>query len=225
MQIGAIFDWDGVIIDSSAHHEESWERLARELGKLLPDGHFEKGFGMRNAFIIPNLLKWAEDSEAVRAIALRKEELYREVVREWGIEPVPGVTELMSLLREDGHPAVIGSSTDRENITTALPILGLEDTFVDIVASEDVSRGKPDPEVFLLDASRLGMAPEHCIVFEDTQVGIQAAQSGGIQVIAVSTTHPREDLLDADVVVASLGDVDRALLLDVKQSNSKISQG
>lgn len=215
MQIGAIFDWDGVIIDSFAHHEESWERLAREIGKPLPDGHFKRGFGMKNAYIIPNFLGWAEDPDEVKAIALRKEELYRDVVRERGIAPLPGVTELLALLREDGHRAVIGSSTDRENITTALPLLGLEDAFLDIVSSEDVSRGKPDPEVFLLAASRLGMAPEHCIVFEDTQVGIQAARRGGIRVIAVSTTHPREDLLDADVVVASLADVNRALLTEV----------
>ena len=215
MKIGAIFDWDGVIIDSSAHHEESWERLAREIGKPLPDGHFKRGFGMKNAFIIPNLLRWADDPDEVKAVALRKEEIYRGLVREWGIEPLPGLTELLNLLREEGYPAVIASSTDRENITTALPMLGLEDTFVDIVTSEDVSRGKPDPEVFLLAASRLSIVPEHCVVFEDTQVGIEAAQSGGIQVIAVSTTHPREDLLDADVVVSSLANVDRALLQDL----------
>ena len=77
--LGAIFDWDGVIIDSSLHHEESWERLARETGFTLPEGHFKKGFGMKNEFIIPNVLNWSNRPEEIRELSLRKEELYREI--------------------------------------------------------------------------------------------------------------------------------------------------
>src|ERR1700745_103091 len=113
-QIGAIFDWDGVVIDSSSHHEESWERLAAE-----------KGFGMKNAFIIPKLLKWTEAPDDVLRLSLRKEELYRDVVVERGIAPLPGVTGWLDELRRYGIPCAIGSSTERLNIDTILRVLGI----------------------------------------------------------------------------------------------------
>ena len=85
--LGAVFDWDGVVIDSSRHHEESWNRLAAEAGRVLPEGHFLKGFGMKNEAIIPGILGWTRDEAEIRRLSLRKEVLYREVIRERGIEP------------------------------------------------------------------------------------------------------------------------------------------
>lgn len=102
MKLGAIFDWDGVIVDSSSHHEESWERLAMETGFTLPEGHFRKGFGMKNEFIIPNLLNWSNRAQEIRQLSLRKEELYREILLEWGIRPLPGVIEWLTELRQHG---------------------------------------------------------------------------------------------------------------------------
>ena len=78
----ALFDWDGVIIDSSTHHEESWERLAREIDQPLPEGHFQKSFGRKNEFIIPEILAWTTEATRIRELSLRKEALYREVVAE-----------------------------------------------------------------------------------------------------------------------------------------------
>src|SRR5688572_10967005 len=101
---GAIFDWDGVIIDSSRHHEESWERLAREGSRILPEGHFKAGFGRKNEFIIPEILCWTSDSGEIETISLRKEALYREVVKEWGVEPLPGVRTWLERLRDAGVP-------------------------------------------------------------------------------------------------------------------------
>ncbi len=74
---GAIFDWDGVIIDSSRHHEESWERLAREVALPLPADHFKRGFGRKNEFIIPEILRWTAEAAEIRRHSLRKEALYR----------------------------------------------------------------------------------------------------------------------------------------------------
>src|ERR1700737_3082197 len=100
--IGAIFDWDGVIIDSSSHHEKSWEGLAAETGFFLPPDHFKRGFGMMNTFIIPKLLKWAEAPDEVHRLSLRKEALYRELVVEHGIAALPGVTKWLDELRRFG---------------------------------------------------------------------------------------------------------------------------
>ncbi|HEY5754048.1 MAG TPA: HAD family phosphatase [Chthoniobacterales bacterium] len=201
---GAIFDWDGVVIDSSRHHEESWERLAREVGKPLPEGHFKKGFGMKNEWIIPNLLQWTDDAAEIHRISLRKEALYREIVLEWGIDPLPGIVAWLSALKNAGIPRVIGSSTHRLNIEVTLDKLGLRDAFVAIVSAEDVTAGKPDPQVFLKAAGKVGIQPENCIVFEDAHVGIEAAHRAGAKVIAVATTNPLAELGKADLAVNSL---------------------
>jgi beta-phosphoglucomutase family hydrolase len=205
--LGAIFDWDGVILDSSSHHEESWERLAKETGFSLPEGHFKKGFGMKNEFIIPNLLNWSNRAEEIQQLSLRKEQLYREILLEWGIHPLPGVPEWLAELRQHGIRCAIGSSTHRLNIDTSLRVLGFEDYFAAIVTAEDVSRGKPDPEVFLTAAERIGIDPSHCVVFEDALVGIEAAHRGGMKVVAVATTNPIEALKAADLAVHRLDEL------------------
>jgi beta-phosphoglucomutase family hydrolase len=204
---GAIFDWDGVVVDSSSHHEESWERLAREAGLPLPEGHFKKGFGMKNEFIIPNLLNWSSRLEEIGELSLRKEALYREILIEWGIRPLPGVTEWLAELSEHRIPCAIGSSTHRLNIDTILSVLGLENYFAAIVTAEDVSHGKPDPEVFLAAAGRIGVAPSRCVVFEDALVGIEAAHRGGMKVVGVATTNPIETLQGADLAVHRLDEL------------------
>jgi len=209
---GALFDWDGVIIDSSSHHEESWERLAREVGKPLPEGHFKKTFGRKNEFIIPEMLQWTTEMAEIRTLSLRKEALYREVVAERGVEALPGVRTWLERLRSAEVPCAIGSSTHRENIELSLGMIGLAEFFQGIVTAEDVTLGKPHPEVFLTAASRVDRAPERCVVFEDALVGIQAARAGGMKVVAVATTHPPEELTSADIAVRRLDELQPAQL-------------
>ena len=211
---GAIFDWDGVIINSAAHHEASWERLAKECGKTLPENHFKRGFGMKNEVIIPELLGWTSVPTEVRILSLRKEALYRELVREMGIEALPGVREWLQALKDHGIPCVIASSTHRENITTTLDVLGLEDFFASIVTAEDVKRGKPDPEVFLTAANRIGTSPARSVVFEDALVGLAAAKAAGMRVVAVATTEPRDKLAHADWIVDRLDELSVSQLWD-----------
>ena len=208
---GAIFDWDGVIVNSAQQHEKSWERLADEEQKSLPPDHFKKGFGMKNEFIIPKLLQWTQDPGEIHRLSLRKEELYREIVKEDGIKPLPGVTEFMAWLEENEIPRVIGSSTHRLNIETALEVIGLDGHFTALVTAEDVSHGKPDPEVFLKGAEKIGRPPEKCCVFEDAHVGIEAALAGGMKVIALETTHPRDTLEGAHLIVSRLDQIDPSI--------------
>ena len=204
---GALFDWDGVIIDSSSHHEESWERLAREIAKPLPEGHFKKGFGRKNEFIIPEILGWTHKPAEIHRLSLRKEELYREVVAGRGLDPLPGVRTWLERLHDAGVPCAIGSSTHRANIDLSLGLIGLAEFFAAIVTAEDVSRGKPDPEVFLTGATRIDRAPERCVVFEDAFVGLDAARAGGMRSVAVATTHPIGELTAADRAVHRLDEL------------------
>jgi len=207
MKKGALFDWDGVIIDSSAQHEESWAMLANELGMPLPDDHFLRGFGMKNQVIIPEILQWTTDPDEIHRYSLRKEALYREIVREHGITPLPGVIELLQMLKKHGVSCAVASSTHRENIETIFRLIGIRDYFQAVVTAEDVSRGKPDPEVFLKGAEKIGCAPGNCVVFEDAHVGIEAGLAAGSRVIAVATTNALVDLGKADLAVGSLEDV------------------
>jgi beta-phosphoglucomutase family hydrolase len=209
---GAIFDWDGVIINSASQHETSWERLAKECGKILPENHFKRGFGMKNEVIIPELLGWTSAPVEVRILSLRKEAIYREIVREQGMTALPGVEVWLRMLHDAEIPCVIASSTHRENITSTLEVLGLEEFFSDIVTAEDVKRGKPDPEVFLTAAQRIGVEPGDGIVFEDALVGIAAAKAAGMRVVAVATTEPKDKLTHADWVVDRLDELSVAQL-------------
>lgn len=212
MKFGMVFDFDGVVIDSSAAHERSWELLAAEEGLELPEGHFVRGFGRKNAVIIPEILGWTADEAKVERLGLRKEELYREIIGKVGIEVLPGVESLLRGLSEAGVPCVIGSSTVRLNIETALAMTGLGDYFRAIVASEDVVHGKPNPEVFIKAAAHTGHAPQSCFVIEDSLAGIEAGRNGGFTVIGVATTHPLENLGRAHHAVQRLTEVSVATL-------------
>ena len=158
--LGTIFDWDGVVVNSSSIHLTSWERLAEELNFKLPSNHFERGFGKRNETIIPEILKWTESDELISRLGKRKEEIYREIAQNDGISIGEGAKKFLS------YPAkkirsVVGSSTERANIKLAIQQHKLEDFFEGIIASEDVAVGKPNPEVFLKAANLLGLSPTH----------------------------------------------------------------
>ena len=191
---GAIFDWDGVVIDSSIQHERSWEMLAEEVGKPLPTDHFKQGFGKRNAVIIPEILGWTNDMEVVDRLGRRKEELYRELVKSDGIKALPGIRELLVELKAVGIPCVVGTSTERKNLELAFDLLDLADFFQGAVCSEDVIRGKPDPEVFLKAAALMDLSPERCVVLEDSAHGIEAARSGNMKALGLATTREAEKL-------------------------------
>jgi beta-phosphoglucomutase family hydrolase len=205
---GALFDWDGVVIDSSSHHERSWEQLSAETNKPLPPDHFVRGFGMKNQVIIPDILGWTHDPDEIEEYSLRKEFLYREILHDQGIQPLPGVTDLLRELNSRSVPCAVASSTHRENVDVVLDIIGLGPLFTAIVTAEDVRHGKPDPEVFLTAARKIGRGPERCVVFEDAHVGIEAGLAAGSRVVAVATTNPLDALGKAHLAVASLEEVD-----------------
>jgi HAD superfamily hydrolase (TIGR01509 family) len=208
MLLGALFDWDGVVIDSSAHHDHSWTLLSAELGKPLPPDHFVRGFGMKNQTIIPEVLGWTDDVEEIEALSLRKEFLYRQIIEREGITPLPGVVELLKLLQRHDVACSVASSTHRQNIETVFDMTGLREHFAAVVTAEDVGKGKPHPDVFLKSAAAINRPPERCVVFEDALVGIEAGLAAGAKVIAVATTCPLEALGDAHLAVRSLSEVD-----------------
>ena len=186
---GAIFDWDGVVIDSSYNHEKSWERLAAEEGRTLPDAHFEMGFGRKNEIIIPEILGWTSDPAEITRLSLRKEALYRELVVGRKLDPMPGVREWLERLHAAGVPCSVGTSTHLANIEISMAKTGLAHFFRGVISSENVQLGKPNPEVFIKAALLVRRDPEKCVVFEDSFAGLKAARNGGMKAVGVATTN------------------------------------
>ena len=196
-----LWDMDGTLIDSEQFHWISWRDTLAEEGITITHEQFLSSFGQRNDSILPQWLGAAASPERMARIANAKEELYRHLVRRNGISPLPGVGDWVRRLHKDGWLQAVASAAPRANIDAILEALLATDIFQAIVSAEDVHHGKPDPEVYLLAASRVGVPPERCIVVEDAAAGVEGAHRAGMRSIGVSRNgHP----LPADVVVQSL---------------------
>lgn len=222
-ELGVVFDLDGVLIDSHDQHERSWFQLAEEIGKELTKEQFKESFGMRNVMAIPHVFRWteADDHEAIHALGERKEELYRELIAADGIAPLPGVVALLESLAAAGIPVSLGSSTSRKNIEVCFATTGLAPFFgACYTGAEDVSRGKPHPDVFLEAARKISRPPSRCLVVEDAHVGLEAARAAGMRALAVTTTHPRESFAGIPTarIVDSLAEVDEATVRELLDS-------
>jgi beta-phosphoglucomutase family hydrolase len=184
-----IFDMDGVLADTGPWHERAWQQLAAENG-LSTDRHFfARHFGQVNRVILPALFQRDLPEEEIRRLGDRKEKIFRELYRHQ-IEPLPGVAGLGARLLADGFLLAVGSSGPRDNVEMILEGIGLAPALAAVVTSEDVSRGKPDPEVFIAAATALRLPPGRCVVVEDAVVGVQAALAAGMPAVAVTNTHP-----------------------------------
>jgi beta-phosphoglucomutase family hydrolase len=196
-----LWDMDGTLIDSEEFHWISWRNTMANEGIAITREEFLSSFGQRNDSIIPRWLGAVSTPERIERIANAKEELYRHLVRRDGISPLPGVASWLHRLHKQGWLQAIVSAAPRANIEAVLEALSAARLFQGIVSAEDVRQGKPDPEVYLTAASRLGVSPERCIVVEDAAAGIEGARRAGMRSIGVS--HDGQHL-PADVVVQSL---------------------
>lgn len=199
---GIIFDMDGVLVDSADAHFESWCRLGSELGKDVTREQFTRTFGRPNNAIIPILFD-IDDRQEVQRLADRKETIYRDLVR---ANPpiVEGAVQLVRELHDAGARLAVGSSAPRENIDLILGAMNVTDLIQVVVSAGEVTRGKPDPQVFSLACERLQLPPEQCVVIEDAPAGVEAAKRAGCQCIAVAVHHGPDTLAKADAVVRRL---------------------
>src|SRR6266567_8343818 len=196
-----LWDMDGTLIDSEDLHWISWKNTLAMDGIFITHRQFVSSFGQRNDSILSEWLGAGATPERMERIANAKEELYRRRVRRNGISPLPGVADWLHRLHEEGWLQAIASAAPRANIDAVLEALSATDIFQGIVSADDVHRGKPDPEVFLAAASRVGVSPERCIVVEDAVAGVQGARSAGMRSIGISRNGKH---LPADIVVQSL---------------------
>ncbi len=199
-----LWDLDGTLVDSEEQHWRAWRETMAAEGLPLTHEQFVATFGLRNDSILPGWLGDRATPAEIARIGDVKEDCYRRLVRQDGLAPLPGAAEWLRRLRDAGWRQAIASSAPRANVETVIEVLGLDGVFDAMVSAEDVRCGKPDPEVFLTAAARLGARPSEAIVVEDALAGVEAARRGGMRSIGVSRNGAA---LHADVVVASLADL------------------
>jgi beta-phosphoglucomutase len=198
-----LWDLDGTLVDSEEFHWRSWRDTMRVEGVELTYEQFLASFGQRNDRILPAWLGADVDPGRVQRIGDDKEAGYRRLAETHGLTPLPGAREWLSTLRASGWQQAIASSAPRMNVEMMLRVAGIDGCFDAIVSADDVTIGKPDPQVFLKAAEKVGVPPARCIVVEDAAAGIEGARRAGMRSIGV-TKNAR---LGADVFVQSLADL------------------
>ncbi|HUA20539.1 MAG TPA: HAD family phosphatase [Bryobacteraceae bacterium] len=199
-----LWDLDGTLVDSEDYHWRAWRDTMSAEGIPITHEQFLQTFGLRNDEILPRWLGASATPARIQQVANAKEERYRRLVREEGLAPLPGAADWLERLHADGWRQAIASSAPRQNVEVVLEVTRLAECFQALVSAEDVTIGKPDPQVFLTAASRLNVPPSHCIVVEDAVAGVEAARRGGMRSIGVARNGKQ---LAADIAVASLADL------------------
>ncbi len=200
---GAIFDLDGVIVDTAKFHYQAWKRLANELGFEFDASHNERLKGvsrMRSLEILLEVggLSFSEDEKL--QLADKKNAWYVEYISAIDeSELLEGAKAYMEMLKDRGVKIALGSAS--KNSPIILNRLSITALFDAIVDGNKTSKAKPDPEVFLIAAQELGLRPEECVVYEDAEAGIEAARAAGMRTVGIGS---RDILKDADIVVPGL---------------------
>jgi beta-phosphoglucomutase len=199
----AIFDLDGVIVDTAKYHYLAWKRLANDLGFDFTETDNERLKGVsrvRSLEILLDIGRLNLDEETKSQLAARKNDWYVEYISNMDeSEILPGVVEYVKSIRAKGIKTAIGSAS--KNTPLILERLGIASLFDSIVDGNKVNKAKPDPEVFLRAAEELNLLPSECVVFEDAEAGIEAAHRARMGIVGIG----RPSLLkNADVVIGGL---------------------
>jgi HAD superfamily hydrolase (TIGR01509 family) len=176
-----IFDFDGVLVDTMATHFDSYRKALEEFGVAIDRDQFYRQAGMTGREQIRYFAERAGVKLDVEAVYQRKRDIQPALAGK--AQPITCNLELLRLLRAAGWSVGIASGSSRESVLSTMGALGIEADIADvIVTADDVTQGKPHPDLFLLSAERLGVSPERCLVVEDSVVGVQAAQAAGMKV-------------------------------------------
>lgn len=195
-------------------HREAFAELFRRYGVERSFNELSRVFGMGNDDIMGELMpRDIVERVGIRELGYEKEAIYREIYAP-RIVPQPGLLEFLAESEREGLRSAVGSSGYRANVDFVLERCNIGRYFSAAVAGDEVTRCKPDPEIYLTAAAKLGLEPHECVVFEDAEAGIESAKRAGIKVVALATTFDRAFLAktDADVIVDDFRDVSVAML-------------
>ncbi len=196
---GVIFDLDGVIVDTAKFHFLAWRKLANNFGFDITEAQNEELKGVSRVKSLEKILDWGQvsltEDEFMEQMALKNDNYLSYISTMTSADILPGVSKIIDFLIENNVPIALGSAS--KNARSILEKTDLYQKFNAVVDGNDVSKAKPNPEVFLIAAEKLNLEPKNCIVFEDSQAGVQAANIAGMLSIGIGDA---EILGEADYV-------------------------
>ena len=201
-----IWDMDGIIADTSQYHHKGWQIVFRKRGTNYTEEDFRRNTGKRSDIIVREVLGEKIPQNEITEIIQEKDETFRQLMGQ-NIKLFPGVLKLITSLKEHGFKIAIASSAPMENIQLITQSLKIHNRFDAIISGWEVTKGKPDPQTFLLAAKKLGVEAEDCIVIEDAISGVTASKRAGMRCIAVTNTTSREELREADLIIDTLEEI------------------
>lgn len=211
-----LFDLDGTLLDNNDFHKRAWEQYLKENGKEISDEDFKENIsGRTNQDAVEHIYDKKMTEEEAEKYYLDKEKIYRKLY-EPHIAPINGLQDFLKELQEKEITMAIATSGIQVNIDFMFEHVPIKQYFQEIIQAKDISKGKPEPEIFLKTAEALGLPPEQCIVFEDLISGVEAGKAAGMRVVALTTTHTPEELKDADLVIKDYTEINYDRLISVK---------
>jgi HAD superfamily hydrolase (TIGR01509 family) len=196
-----IFDLDGTMLDNNPYHLKSWKQYLSNLGREITDDEYKANInGRTNRDAVEYIYGRKMDEDEAMKYTLEKEEIYRELYNK-DIKPVEGLIDVLKSIDLLNLPMAIATSGIPVNIEFMFDNIPIRKYFKTIVNSTHITKGKPDPEIYLRTAELLSVDPLDCLVFEDSLVGIRSAKLARMKVIAVATTHSANELSEGDYVI------------------------
>jgi beta-phosphoglucomutase family hydrolase len=194
-----IFDMDGVIVDNQKYHHDAWMQFCMKYG-ITVGGDISRYFGRTNTDILGSLFPENLNNQQLYEFSGEKEKLYQELYQ-GNIEAAEGLELLLGKLQEKGIKMAIATSAPEGNVDFVLGNTNLHMFFDVVINSNMIKKGKPDPEIYLKAAEELGEDPSNCIVVEDSVAGVQSGKAAGMCVVAITTTNPKANLHEADMII------------------------
>ncbi|WEK18246.1 MAG: HAD family phosphatase [Candidatus Pedobacter colombiensis] len=217
-EIAVIFDMDGVICHTNPYHSLAFREFFAARNLAPTDEEFaEHMFGKSNSYILSHFFKRPVTGAELLELEQEKEGLFRKIYEPY-IEPISGIVEFISDLNQNGVKLGVATSAPYANLELILSKIDIHKKLGSILASEDVKKHKPDPEVYLKSAANLGVKPEQCLVFEDSFSGITAALNAGMRVVGVLSSHTKEELPPCNLYIDNYTDLSYKNIIELFNS-------
>lgn len=213
-----IFDMDGVIVDNMPYHRKAWEKFFEKYKPVVNLEDFIQHMGKSNEDLMILLFGTKITEEEIRILGEEKEALYREIYAP-DVSPLPGFIDFLKVLKKNRVKTAVATAAPRANLDFLLNHIVVRNDFDVLIDDSEVIKGKPNPEIYLKAARRLGFSPERCLVFEDSLAGIQAAINAGMKVIGVATTNPPEKMQNTDLVIKDFTEISLDRITELMQQN------
>lgn len=203
-----IFDMDGVICHTNPFHSIAFKQFFVKRGLNPTEEEFRLHmYGKNNGYILSHFLGRKIQGEELVALEFEKESLFREIYKS-EVQPISGYLEFLNCLYQLGISIGVATSAPRANLDLILGTLAIKESMGSLLASEDVSKHKPDPEVYFKTAANLKIDPAHCLVFEDSFSGVSAGLNAGMKVVGVLSSHTIEELPVCDLYINDYSELD-----------------